>query len=429
EQFRRLLARASSREITLSWATISLKDRRERFPSPVLLDIYRTSTGNATAKFEDMDEVAKENFVDRQPLSLWEWWLYRRFDLHPSDLRDAILAAYPGLATGAEAEAARDSDAITPWDGKIAAGAAALDPRLNGAPYSASGLETMASCPYRYFLGRILRVHPLEELEFDPDTWLNALDFGTMIHEVLEATMNEICEAGRKTSLAFLPRMKEIAATYLESWRANVPPPSETAFERQRDLLLDSCEIFLRTEERECGEVTPKFFELPFDDFRLPLGRGKSVTLRGFIDRVDYDEARDEWHVWDYKSGSTYQFERGGRLQCGTKIQHAIYARAVEEKTGGRVTKSGYYFPTPQGAGARITRECTNQELSHALNLLFDTVAEGYYPHCGAGACTWCDFTEICGDAKKAAQRTERKIEANGSDPAVEAWLDLQEVK
>jgi ATP-dependent helicase/nuclease subunit B len=287
----------------------------------------------------------------------------------------------------------------------------------------------MAGCPYRYFLERILKIKALDELEYEPDTWLEAHQFGSMLHDVLETTMKELCETGAKPSLTFSARMKEIAADALAEWRADIPPPSESAFERRKTELLDSCDIFLRNEEAACGEVTPKHFELAFGPFPLPLGAGKSVMLRGRIDRVDHDEARDEWHVWDYKSGSTYQFERGGRLQCGTKIQHAIYARAVEEIVGGRVTKSGYFFPTPKGAGLRMPRECADQELKDALNMLFDTIRDGYFPHGGENACKFCDFQEICGGADRAAERTVRKTWGNASDPAVAAWLRLQDVK
>lgn len=430
EQFRRLLSRSASREVRLLWSILGLRERRERFPSSSLLDVYREASGNAVATFEDLErDVPKEGFVDPQPLSDSEWWLLRRFMDRDTSLRDAVLAAYPSLASGARAERARESEAITAWDGRIDAPAEELDPRLNGRVYSASQLEMMAGCPYRYFLDRLLRVQPLDELEFEPDTWLEAHQFGTLLHDVLQTTMEELCSAGEKPSLRFLPRMREIATDALTKWREEIPPPSESAFERRRTELLDSAEIFLRTEETACRTVTPKFFELAFGPFRLPLGAGRGIDLRGRIDRVDHDEHRDEWHVWDYKSGSTYAFDRGGRLQCGTKIQHAIYARAVEERVGGRVTRSGYFFPTPRGSGARMERECTDQELRDALNLLFDTVASGWFPHGTEDACRFCDFQPICGGRARAAQRSERKAAANSDDPAARAWLRLQEVK
>src|SRR5213078_2152085 len=107
------------------------------------------------------------------------WWLLRRFAGGDEKIAAAVLAAYPGLAAGARAEAARDSDAITKWDGLIEAPFEELDPRQNGRIYSASQLENMAGCPFRHFLQRILKIEPVDEIEYDQDTWLEAREFGS----------------------------------------------------------------------------------------------------------------------------------------------------------------------------------------------------------------------------------------------------------
>jgi ATP-dependent helicase/nuclease subunit B len=379
------------------------------------------------------------------PLSGSEWWLVRRFAGGDTAMRDGVLAAYPGLAAGARAEEARDSEAIKKWDGKIDAPRDVLDPRRNGGIYSASQLENMAGCPYRHFLQRILRIRPLEDLEYEPDTWLQANEYGSLMHEVLQTAMDELCAAGKKPSLAFLGRMQQIALDALQRYRDEIPPPSEAAFDKRRADLLDTCEIFLRTDEEACSTVTPKYFEVSFgadedegiampEPFDLPLGGGKSVRLRGRIDRIDIDDATGEWDVWDYKSSSTYNFDRGGVLARGTKIQHAIYARAVEAMLArkgmpARVRRSGYSFPSPRGGGARLLRECSDRELRGALNALFDVVGSGYFPHGGADACRFCDFKDVCGGVDTAVSRTERKLAANAGDPAVKAWLKLQDVR
>ena len=434
EQFRRLLGRASDRQITLSYASLALQDRRERFPSSSLLDVYRATSGKPDATYEEVSRsLTREGFVDPVPMTGSEWWLLRRFTDGDTNIAAGVLAAYPGLAAGARAEAARDSDAITKWDGLIEALPEELDPRRNGIVYSASQLEKMAGCPYRHFLQRILKIEPVDEIEYDQDQWLEAHEFGTLMHEVLQSAMNELCAAGRKPSMDFLPRMQSIADEALQRWRTDFPSPSDAAFEKRRTDLFEACAVFLRTEEEACRTVTPKYFELAFgvDDapFTLSLGGGASILLRGRIDRVDHDETADEWHVWDYKSGSTWQFDRGGVLACGTKIQHAIYARAVESLVGGRVTRSGYLFPTSRGGGARLERKCTDQELKDALNALFDVVSRGFFPHGNAEACKFCEFETVCSGAKVAAARMQPKFAKHAADPAVRAWLRLQEVK
>ncbi len=419
EQFHRLLARAADAHVTLSYASLTIHDRRERFPSSGLLETYRAS-GKPDATYEEVGTgIAREGFVDSVPLTPSDWWLYQRFNgarvSSPAQL-------YPNLAAGAQAEAARESDEITKWDGLIDAPVEVLDPRLNAKVYSASQLENMAGCPYRHFLQRILGLRPLDEIVYEQDTWLEANEFGTLMHEILQSAMTELCAAGQKPSMEFLPRMRDIIEAELVRWRDDIPPPSEAAFQKRRSDLLDTAAIFLRTEADACRTVTPKHFEMGFE-FTLPLGRGSSLLLRGRIDRIDHDETADEWHVWDYKSGSTYTFDRGGVLACGTKIQHAIYARAAEAILGGRVTRSGYLFPTARGGGARVTRQCTDGELTDALNSLFDVVARGFFPHGTADTCRFCDFKSVCGPA---AERMFAKLARNAGDPAVQAWQKLQ---
>ena len=408
--------------------------------------MYRLSHDKPDATYENAGKsITRDGFVDRVALSGSEWWLWRRFAGGDADIVGGVRGAYAGLAAGARAEEARDSDEITKWDGLIAAPPEDLDPRLTGLVYSASQIEGMAGCPYRHFLQRILRIRPLDDITYEQDTWLAANEFGSLVHELLESAMNELCQSRQKPSLAFLPRMQEIASVALQRYRDDVPPPSEAAFEIRRRELFDSCDVFLRSEEEACRAVTPTSFEVSFgygDDeglampepFTLSLGHGGSVKLRGFIDRVDHDKPNDEWHVWDYKSGGTYAFDRGGVLACGTKIQHALYSRALKAMLGhkkmtGRVTKSGYFFPTSKGRGARLLRECSDGELKQTLNSIFDVVASGFFPHGTVEACKFCDFKAVCGGEVLASSRMEMKFKKNATDPAVAAWLDLQDVK
>lgn len=437
EQFNRLVARSGGRSITLSYSELDLVERRRSYPAPVFLQLYRTRSGNANASYEDVERaVAREGFVDPTPLSGSEWWLARRFAEGDRNLRPAAVDSYANLTSGVEAEAARSTDELTRWDGRIDATVEEVDPRRNGRVYSASQIETMAACPYRFFLSRTLGIKPLEDLAFDPDTWLGPRDYGTMFHTVLQKTMVELAAAGTKPAPAFLPQMRELADAELLEWRSRVPLPNEAAFQRQRRDMLRSCEIFLRNEEEWCRNSTPKFFEVSFgmgeessgiampEPLTIDLGRGASIRLRGRIDRIDHDEAKNEWHVWDYKSGGTYKFDDNTRLQSGKKVQHAIYSRALEAMLArrgmsGHVAQSGYFFPTPKGRAARIVPVMQKGELEQVLNTLFDIIGSGVFPHAGADACKWCDFNGVCGGSDP---------ELKAADPALAAWFLLKDM-
>ncbi len=382
------------------------------------------------------------------PLSESEWWLSERFSRGRLDLRADVLTAHPGIAEGERARAARDSDAITEWDGKVNVTREEIDPRLNGRVISASQMERMAKCPFGWFLERVLGLAPIEDLTREQDQWLDPRNFGLLVHEVLETTMLEICDANESPSFAqHLERMHEIAKEAAERWRGDVPPASETAFIRQRAELMTVCEVFLKTEESRCELVVPRFFEAPFgmrdadespigmvEPLRIPLGQGTVVKLRGKIDRVDQVLSTGGWQVWDYKTGSLWDYTKVWRLQAGRKLQHVIYTRALAEMLrahglSGKVECAGYYFPTTKGGGERVERECAPGELETALNLLFDVIGSGWFPLPDEGACDFCEFKEICGDKKLAAARMFRKQEANATDAAVDAWRKLQEVE
>ena len=449
-RLKRLFERASHAQWTMSYADLDLRDRRAHFPSKDLLDVFRVASSDGDATYEQLTgEAAPAGFLGGDvPLSQSEWWLSERFLRGRLDLRPDVRIAHPGIAQGERAQAARDSDAITEWDGKVNVKPEAIDPRLSGRVISASQMERMAKCPFGWFVERVLGIAPVEDLTREQDQWLDPRDFGSLVHEVLEETMIEICDAKETPSFAkHLERMHAIANQAAERYRTDVPPATETAFIRQRDELMTVCEVFLKTEEQRCELVVPRFFEAPFgfDDadespigivepLRIPLGSGGDVKLRGKIDRVDEVLSTGGWQVWDYKTSGLYEYTSVWRLQRGRKLQHVIYTRALEamlraHKLTGAVECAGYYFPTTKGGGARIERQCAPGELEETLNLLFDVIGRGWFPLPDEGACDFCEFPEICGKKEQAAIRIMRKQSANASEPAVEAWRKLQEVE
>ena len=432
-RLRALFFRAPEARWTLSYTELDLRERRARFPSRDLLEAYRGAAGSDDATYVQLVTAATPAaFLENEvPLSATEWWLGQRN-------REAVLAAHPWLAAGERARLARQSDAITEYDGRITVAREEIDPRLTGRVLSASQMEKMARCPFGWFLERVLKIEPVEELERVADQWLDARQFGVLVHEVLQKVMDELSLVETSPSLgAHLGRIHALAEEALARWRAEVPPGAETAFARQRDELLTACEIFLRTEERGATRIVPRFFELPFgrddDLFAIPLG-GCEVRLRGSIDRVDQDVTTGDWEVWDYKTGSLYEYHDVWRLKRGTKLQHAVYSRALEvilraRGLSGKVQCAGYYFPTTKGGGERSARACDPGELEHALNLLFDVIGSGWFPQPDEGSCGFCPYPDICGAKEVAAERLARKQAAHADDPAVRAWRDLQEVE
>jgi RecB family exonuclease len=435
-----------------SWNLRSLDQQSEQFPSPFFLDLYRVRSGAPEADYSALLAALPEaaGFLPGVDSALddTEWWLSRLFAAGPAAAAGAaapiVRAFYPHLLDGHRAEVARDSEEFTVYDGWVRSGTPELDPRASGEPQSASRLETLAQCPFRYFLKHVLRIEPPKEIERDSTEWLDAMTAGSLLHEVFRLFFERITAAGEKPEAARHAALIEtIAGEQIATWREKVPPASELAFGQRRDDILVACRTLLLLEEEHCREMTPRFFEIPFglpraesraaissrDPVAIPLGSGKSFLLRGSIDRVD--EAPDgSFHVWDYKTGGTWRHKEKLGIHGGRQIQHALYAMALEALLGragitAPVSRSGYFFPGRKGEGQRMPMTLDLSETRDVLVRLLDLLREGLFPHAIArDDCRYCDYESVCGGATEAARRSAAKLE-KATLPALAAFREI----
>jgi RecB family exonuclease len=437
-----------------SWNVRSLDQQSEQFPSPFFLDLHRARTGKPEADYTELLAALPEatGFLPGVDAALddTEWWLSRLDAAGPAGAGGAgaplVREIYPHLDDGHRAEAARESEEFTVYDGWIRSGTPELDPRESGEPQSASRLETLAECPFRYFLKHVLRIEPPRELERDTTEWLDAMNAGSLLHDVFRLFLERITAAGEKPEAArHAALLEEIADGEIAVWREKIPPASELAFGQRRDEIRLACRIFLALEEKHCREVTPRFFEVPFglaragvrgpiaspDPVPIALARGESLPLRGSIDRVD--EAPDgSFEVWDYKTGGTWRHKEERGIHGGRQIQHALYAMALEEllkRAGipGSVTRSGYFFPGRKGEGQRMAMALDPKATREVLSRLLDLLRAGAFPHAvGREDCRFCDYESVCGGSAEAARRAKLKLERT-SLPVLQAFREIHD--
>ena len=447
---RALLARVRGK-VVLSFSNRDILQDAERFPSPVLLQLYREREGAPEAGYDSLAKSlgAPATFVpDGAPLDETEWWLARiRAAPGAPGLEVEVERSYPWLADGARAETERESDAFTPWDGRVPAAAADLDPRKTRQPLSASRLEKLAKCPRMYFFEYALDLSPPEE-ERSESVWLNAREFGNLLHEVLYDFMSGLRADGlRLDPTRDVARLKAAAGKRIARWKELVPPPNLAALRALEDELLAACEIFLRSEAENPGP-TPRWFEVPFGMKRAsrdePLGSpdpveirtpGGSFLLQGRIDRID-ETGPGRYAVWDYKSGGDWAFKEEDRaskpLNGGRLLQHALYRRAAAQllaRAGMPVEEvtSGYFLTTRKGKMQRFNLEAGSALVDETLDDLFALVASGSFPHTADESdCRFCPFRSICGDVAAAAARAGRKRDAERADPLLEPLRAIQ---
>ncbi len=422
--------------VCLSFSCRDLRESRETFPSWVLLQALRLERPGEDVTYDHLNQALGEPVSlvpPRRELALGDagWWLASLRGVGSAG-RAAVSAAFPGLAQGEAAEAARDSEAFTIYDGFVREAGPRLDPRQSGRAVSASRLESLATCPFRYFLEHGLGIDPIEEAEADPDRWLDPLTRGLALHALYATFLREV----RVTNEApdprrDLPRLRSLGEGKLAELRALIPPPSDSVYERERDEVLRDLDLFLRLEAEAPGRV-PIGLEVSFgagaaageplaqaDPVTLDLGTGLRFRLRGRIDRLDrLPDGSVE--VVDYKTGRYWPDDWAGTFAGGRVLQHALYALAARQLLAARapkarVTSSTYYFPTVRGQGQRVSRpQADPGAVGPVLRDLFDLLAGGTFLTTATDAdCRYCEFQRACGGDPVARATRKRDNAAN----------------
>ena len=424
-------------QLTLSFPCWDLADDRERFPSPLFLAAYRIVSGNLDADQQQLAAALHPpaSFVGADAaLDESEWWLGQLCGPDPpADPRQSVMARYPHLATGSAAAAARRSDELTPFDGIVPAAGAALDPCNSEKPVSASGLETAGSCLLRYFFRYGLGIYALDELEADPDLWLDPLDFGSLLHATFENFLTQlVAEDKLPDAESDFPALIEQLEQQVAHYRDRVPPPTEAAFLRQREELETACRIFLDVETDYCRTHHPEVFEAaigmrpsgpgtPLDRLEpaeVHLPGGRSLRTRGQIDRIDR-MSDGRFSICDYKTGSAYKFKKESPFRKGRVVQNALYLAMIEpilkEHYGpaAEAAEFNYFFPSQKVWGRRIG--WTREELAEGLptiDRLCRLIADGLFlPTDDKDDCNYCDYAAACGDTKALAASSKKKID------------------
>ena len=443
ERFALLLARLRG-TVTLGFSSLDLKDDREMFASPVLLAAYRILSGN-----RDGDQVAMSRWLG-QPASFaprsahrcldeTEWWLWRMCGPKqvPNGM-EIVTKRFPHLGQGLIAAQAREGAEFTVYDGLIPSPPREFDPTSPVGPVvSASRLETIGRCPLRYFFKYVLRINAPEELEIDPGIWLNPGAFGELLHEVFYQFMSGLI-ADRRLPLydRDRPVLFKILEERIERYARLNPPPTPFAFHRQVRLLGEASRIFLVEEEELCVDSRPMFLEAAIatqSDFPAsPLNTGQPVSIalpgggtvraKARIDRIDQtgSDAEPMYSVWDYKSGSTWKYEKPDPFWQGRVIQHALYLEVAaamlrrKVSSNAEVSLCGFFFPGRGARGVRIRR--WREQMSAAAQIIENLckIAAGGCFLATTNSdddCTFCEYVMICGDVKAVAAAARRKLE------------------
>jgi RecB family exonuclease len=332
---------------------------------------------------------------------------------------------------------------LTPYDGAFASEEAlvALSERLAGRAVSATYLESYAECPYRYLMGEVLRLRPLEEPE--RITRIDALTKGSVVHRILQRFI-----AGLRGPLTptDAPAHREALLAILEEELANTEASGLTGspllWRADRTEIVDDLlawlDLQLRATAYTHSEVEVAFGTSFKDELRSDLARDepllvelgrRSFLLKGVIDRIDY-EPGGAFRVIDYKTGKGSGLPKEGELNGGRALQLPLYVLAgglllgVSPSNG----EAAYHVVSRRGQLKQIlftggALEARRNDLEQVLDRILAGIEAGdFHPQPADDTCRYCDFKRLCDVGRT------RIHERKQDDERVESFKAMREI-
>ena len=312
--------------------------------------------------------------------------------------------------------------ALGEYDG-IVGSAGSYWARLAGGGLSPTSLEGYARCPFQFFAGKILGIERLERPEdFEGPA---AAEMGLIVHEVLRSFYQELLEAkyfeaaasqhkrdkqamlraaARKAFLAF---ERDNAVGYLLAW--------EIIKEQIETLLIDVVNRDL--DDLEASGYRPLATEYAAEaklagNWPAPLN---GASLRGRMDRIDYDPHANRIRVIDYKLKSQRARDPADKdlLRSALRAQrlqpafYALLAKKVAEEFHHPEASIdvAFYFLAPawddgplavESIGGDIYDGSSGAALKANLAFLAESMRRGRFFILPGDHCRLCQVSEIC---------------------------------
>lgn len=289
--------------------------------------------------------------------------------------------------------------------------------------FSPSRLETFATCPYKFFLLKLMRLQAVQEPEVIQQ--ISALDKGSLVHGILDAFMRRAKEEGYfplapDSSAQLHAILEEIAQGSFRAVQEKGITGYPLLWELHSAQILSDLHTFLQKEIEAENEFIPDRFEVSFGKgtdlpVQMALPDGTKLNLSGRIDRIDVNCSRTAIRVIDYKTGKFWINEQTV-FEGGKKLQLSLYLLAAAELYGLSNLEESvaqYYYISSAGkfhvhpfAGTKWEEK--RERLARLLQIINAAMRQGLFPATPGEEkqhCKVCDFQLIC---EKAVDRIHR---------------------
>ena len=464
ERYEYLAAVASAPRRTLTYPVADAASQRQAYPSRWFLEQASELAGVPIRSgdvpglgdhdwftTDDSPERALANAHAIAPADEQDYRLNRllQWRNHGQNLGDHPFAQRDPLARAVRLARQRSQRRLTEFDGDLSGIEAThrFDIGPGGSPISPTALESWATCPYRYFLGYVLRLGSLDTPEeiFS----ISALDRGTLSHEILERFIDERVQSGNLPppgepwSESDRERLMSVAAQSFRDAEARGVTGKRLLWDMAKTEILADLEAFLETDSglRRANETADVRVETRFGfggDTIAVAEPETGINFRGMIDRMDISGDGQRVLVVDYKTGSAepYRGLEDDPIDQGRRLQLGVYSLAARALFPDATTVSAaYWFSTNRGrfqlvpaAHFNITDASVAERFREGVTSIVDGINAGLFPanpgppgRYGPSNCQYCDFDAIC--PTRRSDLWERKK----SDNVLSGYLQLAE--
>ncbi|MDQ0417760.1 ATP-dependent helicase/DNAse subunit B [Croceifilum oryzae] len=253
----------------------------------------------------------------------------------------------PELKEEIQISRSRHAQTPSPWFGSLGVDADQLSHVLATKVWSASELDVLMSCRFRYLAQRVWNVKSREQ----QGRGLSRMVAGNAIHASLYALFKKFQEQGEDwESLSF--SISDVEGLFEEFSRDEFPHYPHIVKEIEQRKETRRLMQFMGLEEKgriggkEKHSLQPTFLELSFglpmdspdhvdpeskrEPVMISLTKDMKIQVRGKMDRVDMDE--EHLVVYDYKSGNNLPTLQ--ELYEGKAIQLPLYLWVLQEGFG-----------------------------------------------------------------------------------------------
>lgn len=443
ERFDYLLVLASSPRRNLSYPVADGGSQRQAYPSRWFLEqaslldgrrIYADDLPSLEDRSWLTTDHSGQQALSRTPDSsladLHDYQLHRlvRWREQRRRVWQHPLAAQGSLARSIQSGLSRNQSRWTEFDGNLTsvAAEAGFGTNLEQGAMSPTRLESWAACPFRYFLGQVLRLSALETPE--ETVAIGAADRGALVHDILERFVREAVASGTLP----VPGAHWDAGSHRRLWEI-----SEEAFREAEDRGLTGKPLLWQLARQGIREDLESFLEEDAG-LRALHGAGRisvetrfgfesdalevvdeetQVKFRGFIDRLDVSPDGSRVSVIDYKTGSAtpYASLKDDPIDRGKRLQLGVYSMAAQRLFPDADTvRAAYWFTTNSGGFAKappdyfdIGDEEVLERFRRGISTIVSGIRQGVFPanpgpvtNFGETTdyqnCHFCDFQSLC---------------------------------